>query len=386
MNTSEVQEAVALIEQKLHEGVASYGSDLREIKNRLKEVEQRGAGGLVGAPGTSGSIGYKAGDLSRLIAREDGFKAVVGRKARNATMTLDPGLLVKNTILGESGSPQEPDDTIVGTDRLPGIVPGAFRALNLLDFIPMDVTSSNKVEYTRESAWTNDAAETAEGATKPESDLTFELVEDQVRTIAHWIKVSRQAWDDSPALQRYLDQRLRHGVRKRLQSQVINGNGTSPNISGLSASGRHTAFSPSTGETALDTLNRAKWEVVDSDYTPNFILMRPSDVGAIERLKRGDSDDIYLASDGAAADYVSTGLRGMIWGLPVIATPDVAAGKFILGDSMSVQLLWRQQAVVEMTDSDSDDFQKNLLLVRAELRAALAVYTPAAILYGDLTV
>jgi len=313
------------------------------------------------------------------------MRAVLDRKATSGKNQIDYGLLVKNTILGESGSPQNPDDTLTQPSRRPGVVPGAFRSLSLLDFMPMEATDSNQVEYTRESAFTNDAAETAEGTLKPESDVTFELVTDAVRTIPHFLKVSRQAWDDAPWLQGYLTERLRHGIQARLQSQIINGNGTSPNLAGITASGRHTAFTPETGESELDALNRAKYDIIDADYSPDFILIHPKTWGAIERKRRGTSDEAFQLGEGDAAAYVASGMPSVAWGVPVIATNDLAQGKFIMGSRDAMRLLMRQQATVELFDQNADDATKNLLLLRAELRAALAVLVPAAIRYGDLT-
>ncbi|HSH41012.1 MAG TPA: phage major capsid protein, partial [Arenicellales bacterium] len=256
---------------------ADLMKDTPELKDRLKAVEQQLAEGMKNPT-------EKAKTWGELFTESESFKDYrEGGKSARAHVE------VKNTILGESGSPGEPSDTVVSPDRQPGIVPGAFRMLNVLDFVPTGGTSSNAIEYTRESSWTNDAAETNEGNTKPESDLTFELVSDPVRTIAHFIKASKQILDDAPMLQSYIDRRMEHGLRQRLQSQILKGNGTSPNISGLSASGRHTAFTPQTGEHALDSLNRAKYAVIGADYMPNFIFMNPADFGGIERLKEGDT-------------------------------------------------------------------------------------------------
>jgi HK97 family phage major capsid protein len=106
-----------------------------------------------------------------------------------------------NTITGQTGtSPPTNSDTLVPAQRLPGIIPGAFRALRVADVIPQGTTTSNAVEYTRELAFTNAAVEVAEGDNKPQSSLTFELVSAPVRTIAHWLKVSKQVLDDAPAL------------------------------------------------------------------------------------------------------------------------------------------------------------------------------------------
>lgn len=401
--SKEVKEAVEAIEAKLSEAVTQYEGEVKEygeatnkirdevkalseehksivesmpeLKDRLKELEQRAADGFKGN-------GDQAENKSwgQVFIESDGLKSFTG--GEGSKMRVE----VKNTLMGElPHSPQTIDNTLVQADRLPGIVPGAFRALNILDFVPTGVTASNQIEYTREASWTNSAAETEEAATKPEAELTFELVQDPVRTIAHWIKATKQILDDAPALQSYIDRRLRHGVQNRVQTQVLKGDGSMPNISGLSDTGRHTAFTPETGETALDSLNRAKYAVIGADYSPNFIFMNPADFGAIERLKETADGNKYLASDGAALSYINGGMTPMIWGLPVVTSNDVASGKFYLGDSNAFQLFMRQGVMVEMSESDGDNFRQNLLTIRAELRAAMAVYVPTAVRYGDLT-
>jgi len=399
-----LDKAVAEVENKLEESVKKYeaqvqdaGKAANEVRDEVKALSEQYKEAIENSDALKARVqeveqkvadGYKGGQKERektwgeeLTTSEafDSFRAGNSGKARLNVQN--------NTIIGEEGSPQEPADTLVPADRLPGIVPGAFRMLNVLDFVPMGTTNSNAIEYTRELSWTNDAAETAEGGSKPESDLTFELVNEPVRTIAHWIKVSKQVLDDAPALQSYVDRRLRHGVRKRLQEQVLKGNGTSPNIEGLSSTNKSTAFSPTTGDNQFDTLNRAKYAVIASDYSPDFIILNPADWGSMERLKVGSSDDRYLvASANAAVSYLNNGLTPMVWGMPVVVSNDVASGKFYLGSSAAMQLFMRQGAVVEMYEQDDTNVQKNLITVRAELRAALAGFRPAAIQYGDLTV
>lgn len=397
-----IDEAVAALQKNLDAAFEKYESEVREkgkaiadtraelkdlaeqyksvietdesMQSRIKEVEQKIADGLK----PSGEDVMET--WGQKFVNSDSFTNF--KDGHNNKMRIE----VKNTILGESGSPQEPSNVLVQADRLPGIVPGAFRALNILDFVPVGVTGSNQIEYTREATWTNDAAETSEGTTKPESDVTFELIQDPVRTIAHFIKASKQIMDDAPMLSSYIDRRMLHGLRARLQTQILKGNGTTPNIEGLDQAGRHTAFTPETGDIALDSINRAKYAVIGADYMPNFVFMNPADFGAIERLKEGSSSNKYQASDGAALSYINGGMTPLVWGLPVVTSNDVASGKFYLGDSNAFQLFMRSGAVVEMFEQDDTNVQKNLLTIRAELRAALAVYVPAAVRYGSLTV
>lgn len=360
--------------KSLSEEFKSLIEEKEGLSERVKGLEQQAAEGFRGT-GVERQKGW-----GETFVESDAFKSMHDGAGRHAKVD------VKNTILGEGGSPQNPEDTLVPQDRLPGIVPGAFRALSVLDFVPMGATASNQIEYTREASWTNNAAETAEGGSKPQSDLTFELISDPVRTIAHWLKVSKQVMDDAPALSSYIDRRLRHGVRQKLQRQILRGNGTAPNITGLDQTGRHTDFTPSSGDNQFDSINRAKYAVIGADYQPNFIMLNPADWGAMERLKVGSSDDRYLAgSANAALSYIQNGLVPLIWGLPVVASNDVESGKFFLGDSNAMQLFMRQGATVEMFEQDDTNVQSNLITIRAELRAALAVFTPAAIRYGDLT-
>lgn len=285
-----------------------------------------------------------------------------------------------NTIIGQSGSPLENSDTIVAPQRLAGIVPGAFRMLRVSDILPQGTTTSNAVEYVRELAFTNNAAETNEGVKKPESSLTFELVNAPVKTIAHWLKASKQVLEDAPALQSYIDTRLRYGVEYRWDAQLLNGDGTSPNLSGLTDSGNYTAFTPLTGENALDSINRAIYAVYAADYAPTAIIMNPADWGAIERIKVSGSDNRYVVGN-------PTGVLGpVLWGLPVIVTNAMTQGKFMVAAFDIVAQVWnRSGTVVEMFEQDEDNVQKNLLTIRAEKRGALAVYRPASSRYGSLT-
>jgi HK97 family phage major capsid protein len=377
----EVEVIVKAVEDRLEDAVNQYKSAADELGIRLKDLEQSVVGGYHG--GSGGGIESKAQPLQRAVQSEN-VKSFFDRQVKQAQTQFDVGaLLTKNTILGESGSPQNPDDTLVQGQRI-GTVSGAYRTLELLDFLTVVNTNSNRIEYTRESAFSNDAAETSEGGQKPESDLTFELVEENVRTIAHFLKVSRQAWDDSPWLQTYLFDRLTHAVRARLQSQLIGGNGTSPNIAGITSSGRHTAFSPETGETALDSLNRCKYAIEAADYNADFVLMNPATWGSIERQRRASGDDAFTLGEGGAASFVAAGMAPTVWSVPVITTNDVASGKFIMGSRDAMRLVVRQEAEFRAFEEDSDNVQKNLITLRAELRAALAVLVPTAVRYGDL--
>lgn len=346
----------------------TFAEEHKKLAARLLELEQKG---VPTRPGTA-----ERKSIGEQIVDDAAFKTFAEGKDKRFRLQL------KNTILGQNDN-QTPSDTLVPADRLQGIVPGGFRPLRVMDTIPMGSTASNNVEFTRELLFTNAAAEISEGEVKPEATLTFELGNAPVRTIAHWLKVSKQILRDAPALSSYIDRRLRYGVELRAEQQILNGNGTAPNISGILDSGNFTSYTPASDDTALDTLNKAKYEVVAADFVPDLIYMNPSDWGQIERLKRTDNG--YVAGDGVALSYIMNGMQPMVWGLPVVATNSMPEGQFICMSSMAVQAFLRAGTTVEMFPQDSDNAVRNLVTILAEIELAFAVLRPAAIIAGSLT-
>lgn len=336
--------------------------------NQLKEVEQKFAEKVIEGKA-------KVQSLGALMVHSEEFKAMASGAAKSAKITQ----IQANTITGQGGSPAENTDTLVAPDRLGGIVGGAFRNLRVTDILPAIPVSSNAFEYTRELLFTNNAAERSEGTQKPESVLTFEKVTANIRTIATFLKASKQILEDAPALAAYIDTRLRYAADLRMEQQIVNGNGTNPNISGMLDSGNYTAFTPTPGENALDSLNRMQAAVAAADYEATAYLMNPADWFAIERIKRGSGDASYVVGN-------PVGILGrFLWSLPVVVSNSVPAGTALCANfEIAYQLLMRQGTVVEMFEQDGDNVQKNLVTIRSEKRGALATYRPASSVAGLL--
>lgn len=318
------------------------------------------------------------------LVESDSFKSLIRngeiKLAKGQTISVD---MTKNTILGNStGASGGP---LVPPDRQPGIVPGAFRTLRVVEALPSGTTTSNMVEYAQEASYTNSAAETSEGEAKPESVLTFTLVDAPVRTIATFLRASRQILSDASALASYIDARLRHGVLQRLETQVISGNGVTPNLAGMLKSGNFTAYTAVTGDNGFDSVNRAKYQVLATDFEADTVILNPADWGAMERTKQGTGGDgAYVGS--IAASYVAGGLASaVLWGLRVVLSNSVSAGTFIVLASTAVQVFLRDDVTVNVYEQDADNVTKNLITILAEMRAAFCVYRPQAIVSGALT-
>jgi HK97 family phage major capsid protein len=73
-----------------------------------------------------------------------------------------------------------------------------------------------------------------------------------------------------------------------------------------------------------------------------------------------------------------------LWGTRVIVTPAIAQGTALVGAFTTSAQLWRRTGLtVEMSNSNNDDFEKNMVTVRVEERVALEVARPAG--FGKVT-
>ena len=302
------------------------------------------------------------------FVKSEQFKQLMAGQTQRARIE------VKNTVT--SGS------TTTFPQQQPSIIRGSFAPLTIRELFRSIPVTSNMVNSLREASWTNDAAEVSQGAAKAESDVTFEQYNVPITTVAHWIKVSNQLLADAPAITAYIDTRLRDGLAQRIDAQLLNGNGTSPNLSGLTDSGNFTAYTPSTSDLLVDAINRAKYALWATGNMPDTVIVNPANWGAMERTR-----ETYTGGKG---EYLY-GMPGMDagtnpFGLRVVLSNNMALGKFLVGAiDASCVLYTRQGATVEMGYVNAD-FTNNLVTIRAEERLGLGVDRPVGLLYGNFTV
>jgi HK97 family phage major capsid protein len=299
------------------------------------------------------------------FVKSEQFKQIVTGNTQRARFE------VKNTVT--SGS------TTVFPDQKPGIIPGNFAPISIRAALTSITVSTNMVNALREASWTNSAAEVSQGAAKAESDATFEQYNVPITTVAHWLKISNQLLADAPAVVAYIETRLRDGLAQRIDAQLLNGNGTSPNLSGLTDSGNFTAYTATSDDLLSDAINRAKYALWATGNAPDTVIVNPADWGALERTREGAGTGQYLYG----LPGMSAGMNP--FGVNVILSNNMAAGKFLIGALRSSAVLYnRSGAVIEMGYQNAD-FTNNLITIRAEERLGLGVERPAGLLYGNFS-
>lgn len=267
---------------------------------------------------------------------------------------------------------------LVEPQRVPGVVAPPMQRLTVRDLLSQGRTDSNAITYIRESGFTNAAAAVAEGAKKPQSDLTFEEKTVGVKVLAHYIKASRQILDDAAALQSYVNERLTYGLKLVEERQLLNGDNTGANLHGILPQATAFADPASLAKyTIIDQLRLAQLQAALAEYPASGQVLNPIDWAKIELEKDGEGRYIIGNPQGSIAPA--------LWGLPVVATPAIAAGSFLVGAfKLGAQLFDRWELSIAVATQNEDDFVNNMVTILAEERLALAVYRPEAFIRGTL--
>ena len=210
-------------------------------------------------------------------------------------------------------------------------------------------------------------AATAEGAEKPQihfADPTVKTV--SLKKIACHIKESDEYIDDYPFLASAINGRLLYQLGLVEQNTLV--------TDLLATSGIQTG-SITAAATYLDVAEailQAAMDVQDgSGFAADAIALNPADWFKLRTLKLTTNE--YFGGGPFGAQNVPN-----LWGIPVCVTTAIAANKFVVGAFKTCgSVVSRNGISIEATNTNEDDFVKNLMTIRAEERLALAVRRPA---------
>lgn len=345
---------------------------MTEAKSRLDEIEQKMARKGNDAPQAPRSAGQSFVDDDEVKSFLEG-----GWARGKVSVDMDAKAIISSLTTDANGSAGD----LIVPQRAP-LVDAVERRMTVRDLLTPGNTSSTSIQYPKETGFTNSAATMSEtaGGTKPQSEIKFDIVNANVTTIAHWVLATRQIMDDVPMLRSYIDGRLRYGLAYAEELQLLNGDGTGTNLNGIYTQASALAANPAviTAPTKLDVLRVAILQSVLAELPATGIVVHPTDWMGIETTK--DSAGNYIIGDPSGS------IQKRLWGLPVVETQAITIDKFLVGAfKLGAQIFDREQARVELSTEDSDNFRKNLVTVLAEERLALAVYRPEAFVKGDFS-
>jgi len=248
------------------------------------------------------------------------------------------------------------------------------RRLFIRDLIGVQQTGLATIPYIRELnpvANALSASTVAEQGDKPEATIQFTPDNAPVVVIATTIPITTQILEDAPTLVGYVNGRLIYMLEYREEDEILRGNGVLPDLKGIMTySGIQTQSSAGAGNWAITIGNAiAKIELVDG-YADG-VAMNPATFWAMVTHRAAAGSGTFDAGTFTQAPIQ------YVWGLPVVRTNAMAKDQNLVGNfAMGATLFDRSQSGVRAFEQHSDYAKKNMVLLRAEERIALAVNRP----------
>jgi HK97 family phage major capsid protein len=365
----------------------AYQADLKSHSDTIALHEQAarliGGGEAPAEAETKGAARPANRSFASQVLESGAYKSMISGGAMagsvevKAAATIDEGIIP--AFSGGAGLAGQ----LVAPQLLPGIVPLSFQRLTIADLLAQGTTSSTSISYVIESAFQDLTGTVLEKGAIPQLDLTLARRQDNVGKIANIAKPTVEMFQDAEQFRAYLENRMVFGIQRKEEDQLLNGTGTAPNIKGIL---QRTGLAPAVTTTATLTATKAMEGIFNqitalratSFVEPDAIVIHPTDWQTIRLGKDGQGQ--YYAGGPFTGAYGNGGYTNVadIWGVKAVITTAVAQGTVLVGGFQeSGQIFRRSGITLDMTNSNNNDFETDLVTLKAEERLALAVYRPA---------
>jgi HK97 family phage major capsid protein len=265
---------------------------------------------------------------------------------------------------------------------VPGVILQPYEEVHLRNILPVGQTNSNVIRYVRDMGGEGGPGMVAESGTKPQMDRDLQIFDANVRKIATYMRVPEEMMDDIPYLSSFLTQVGTEEVMLLEDEQILYGDGTGQNLSGLSINS--TAFSSAgfdniTAPNRFDVLRAGRTQARLLRRRPTVALVNPGDYFLMESTK--DTTNNYLFLGGG--NGINPGRN--VAGLTILDHTSVEPDDFFILDPRAAAIFDRTGLTVRFYDQDQDNAIKNLITIVIEKRLALPIYYTTGIIYGNFT-
>lgn len=343
---------------ELNEAIESLEKSIEAAEKAKEKLAQIGTDeAQEEETGMEEKTGLKAIDLEYL----KGNRGTVGANINLKTYT-DPEAISTNKIIDYDKNP---------VNLMPSLdVRGLFGA---------ETISGNALTYyvIGDAEGLSSVDGTAEGAAKDRIHIPYTPTTAALTKIAAYFKETDELIHDAPFLESAIRNRGVYEFQKAIETYLV---GALAGATGVQVCGTAVNF---------DNILAAKQDIIaDTGYIPDAMIINPSDWSTLLQAK--DSNLQYLLGGPGFGSYGNGSYfaNPKVWGMNVVQSAAVTAGAPIVGafkPAASVVTQAGNGQRVEVSNSDQDDFIKNMVTVRIEERLVLAVRVPAAfcIVGGD---
>jgi hypothetical protein len=254
--------------------------------------------------------------------------------------------------------------------------------------VPTGTIDSEKLEYPQErsDSLTNNLAFVTENDQTTTNAFGFTMATANTKRATAHIKVSRRAMRNSAWLASYINMRLMQQFIAKLNTAVIADDGSpTTELDGLLNNANTFAGTDFASKFAnadyFSVLRAARGEMKKTyKRNPNTVFVDPVEF-AVMSDARTTIGDFISANPALSRDALGF---NNISGMKVWETADITDGDYLIADisPSTVQLLFNGPIEILASDSDDDNFTKNLITLKIEADVMLPIYNTNAFVKG----
>lgn len=245
------------------------------------------------------------------------------------------------------------------------------RKLHFRDLVQVIPSATGLWKFYRQDTAAGEGSfgfQTTHGNAKNQLDYDLTEVTVTVDYLAGFVRIAKQMLQDLPFMQSFVNAELIEDYLRKEDNAFFGSlysAAAGPNLT--------------TGSNAAEKIIYNVAALEDNDYEVNGIVVS----GAVWA-------SILTTNLGSGAGYgipggvtISPSGDVMMMGIPLYKTPasNLGNNKVLLGDWTKAAVIQTEGLNISMSEHDSDNFQRNLVSVKAEARVALAILRPNAFSY-----
>lgn len=255
------------------------------------------------------------------------------------------------------------------------VVPYAFRQVRLTNILPSVPTTMTSVKYMEETTHTANAAATAEAVALPESAIAYTERTVNIEDIGTTLPVSERMFDDVPFIVAQMNSLLGPEVDRALETQIVSGTGTSPQLQGFLSTAAATAGVQTQAlgaDNSITCLMKAMTLIEANAFaSASAVVYHPTNWQNIVILQEPTTGRFIFGDPSQAGPRT-------LWGLPVVVTTAMTSGTGLVGDFAMYCYMADRAGVRIDIGWQNTDFAKRIRCLRAYVRQALVLRRPSA--------
>lgn len=272
------------------------------------------------------------------------------------------------------------NDVVMAQRGVSGIQYDPLRDFRVRSIFQQFSTTSNKIDWVEENAYSDGTAWKAEGtAVDPNSHFDLQRKSIAIEEFGTYFRIPRTMLEDIDGMRPYITSRLQEHWGEYEDGLLLSGtNASTPDHLGvLEVASAYTDVLADTNVNRFDVLAMAIKQVRDGNYNPNVILVTTDDYYTM-LLEKG-TDGHYVMPD-----TIRLGMSiPTVAGVPIIATNAMPADTFLVGDTRKGSGLFdREAGNVRFFEQDQNNAIRGLVTITINARLGLANWRPNAYVTG----